>query len=195
MAPGCLHRNLGSPCSFHLALLVSLCSLALKCVGLSLLPFLEVTLTESSRVGRAELIPNPAEQPFMLGARVWGGCAEAAVCPCPFCMLSPSAPLCRGGPTVFYHWGQHHKGGIAAFLKPLQDSQLWWCARDLPKFRKLSRADVTEKTTTGRGSQPRDVRKPQLSPLNAPGSLWTSIAAIPFLPGVPVFRQEYLWHL
>lgn len=161
LAPACLHGNLGSPCSFHLA---PLCSLTLKCTGPSLLLFLEVTLAESSRAGRAELIPNPAERPFtwavgsMCGQRM-----RRSGCPCTFCMLSPSAHLCQGGPPVFYHWGRHRKGGITAFLELLQDSWWWWCARDLLKFRKLSRAAGAEKITTCRGSQPRDIHGSRLS--------------------------------
>lgn len=182
LMPACLHGNLGSPCSFHLA---PLCSLTLKCTGPSLPLFLEVTLAESSRAGRAELIPNPAEWPFVWA--VGSTCAwrmRRSVCPRTFCMLSPSAHLCWGGPPVFYHWGQRCKGGTAAFLELLQDSG-WWCARDLLKFRKLSRAAGAEKITTCRGSQPRDIHRSRLSLL----IFWG-----PYGLALPCLScQEHLW--
>lgn len=62
------------------------------------------------------------------------------------------------------------------------------------KFRKLSRGAVPEKTITCRGSQPRDVHKPQLSPLHVPGSLWMGVAALPFLPETPLRQLQQSHH-
>lgn len=89
-------------------------------------------------------------------------------------VCSPLQLICA---EVVVIYGQHHQSSLTAFLEFLQDSWSWWCARDLPRFSKLSRVAVMEKTTTC--SQPRDVRETQLSPLSAPGSL---SASIPFQP-------------